>query len=104
MPPVSHTSLYVLQALARGSRFGFEVMDATELPSGTIYPALRRLESMGLLDSDWEPDAEARAAGRPRRRYYTLTADGRAQLATARARARVVARLFGHATPRKGRA
>ena len=88
--------MFVLQALARGSRFGFEVMDATELPSGTIYPALRRLESMGLVDSDWESDAEARAAGRPRRRYYELTAEGRGRLADARARARVVARLFGN--------
>lgn len=94
MAPLSHTGLYALQALATGSRFGFEVMDATALPSGTIYPALRRLESLGLVDSAWEDDEEARAEGRPRRRYYTLTPEGRAHLSEARARARVVARLF----------
>jgi DNA-binding PadR family transcriptional regulator len=93
-PSLSHTALFVLQALARGSRFGFEVMDATALPSGTIYPALRRLESLGLVDSAWEPDEEARREGRPRRRYYELTAEGRARLADARARYRVVSRLF----------
>jgi DNA-binding PadR family transcriptional regulator len=91
---LSDTALFILQALASGSRFGFEVMDATELPSGTIYPALRRLESMGLVDSAWESDETARRAGRPRRRYYELTAPGRARLADARARYRVVSRLF----------
>ena len=92
--PLSDTALFILQALARGTRFGFEVMDATELPSGTIYPALRRLESLGLVDSAWESDETARRAGRPRRRYYELTTEGRARLADARARYRVVSRLF----------
>jgi len=94
MPALSHTALFVLQALAKGHRFGFEVMDATELPSGTVYPALRRLESMGLVDSEWEDDDEARAEGRPRRRNYQLTLGGRARLSEARAKAKVVARLF----------
>src|SRR5262245_44129853 len=94
MAPLSDTALFVLQALGTGSRFGFEVMDATELPSGTIYPALRRLESMGLVDSAWESDEAARKAGRPRRRYYELTTEGRARLTDARARYRVVSRLF----------
>lgn len=95
MTPLSHTAMFILQALSRGARFGFEVMDVTELPSGTIYPALRRLESTGLVDSAWEDDGDARAAGRPRRRYYELTPAGRARLSDARARARVVAKLFG---------
>ena len=37
----------VLQALARGHHYGFDVMDATGLPSGTVYPLLRRLEHEG---------------------------------------------------------
>ena len=49
---------------------------------------------MGLVDSAWEDDEEARGEGRPRRRYYTLTPEGKAHLSEARARARVVARLF----------
>ena len=90
----------MLQALARGHEFGFDIMEATGLPSGTIYPALRRLESAGFVHSDWEDAARARRAGRPRRRYYRLTRPGREQLAEAETRYRAVARLF----PERGRA
>ncbi len=51
----------VLRAVAGGYRYGFDVMEACELPSGTAYPALRRLEKAGLLKSGWEKAAEARA-------------------------------------------
>lgn len=98
--PLSYTALFVLQALAQGRRFGFDVMDATGLPSGTIYPALRRLEAQGYVESRWEPGPAARAENRPRRRYYQLTAAGQSQLAEAAERYRAVARLF----PRRGRA
>jgi len=91
---LSYAALFVLQALAQGHRFGFDVMDATGLPSGTVYPALRRLEANGFVSSDWEPDAEARKANRPRRRYYQLTKSGREQLTEAAARYRAVAKLF----------
>lgn len=66
----------ILQAVATGSRFGFDVMDATGLTSGTVYPTLDRLESGGLLKSKWESEAAAHAEGRPARRYFTLTAAG----------------------------
>jgi DNA-binding PadR family transcriptional regulator len=92
--PLSYTALFVLQALAQGHKFGFDIMDATELPSGTVYPALRRLEAAGLVGSDWESDDQARRAGRPRRRYYQLTRQGRAQLAESEARYRAVSKLF----------
>ena len=91
---LSYAALFVLQALAQGHRFGFDVMDATGLPSGTVYPALRRLEAMGLVQSDWEQDGRARQAGRPRRRYYQLTRTGRGQLVEAETRYRAVAHLF----------
>lgn len=84
----------MLQALARGFRFGFDVMDATGLPSGTVYPALRRLEAQGLVHSDWEPDSEARVQGRPRRRYYELSAAGRRKLGEAETRYRALSKLF----------
>ena len=71
----------ILQALAQGHHFGFDVMDATGLPSGTVYPALRRLKAMGLVESSWEEDAKARRSNRPRRRNYRLTRLGREQLA-----------------------
>jgi len=79
----------VLQALACGHRYGFDVMDATGLPSGTVYPALRRLEKERLVRADWEDVQAARDEQRPPRRYYELTADGEAVLATARARYRM---------------
>ena len=100
MGTLSYTGLFVLQALAQGHKFGFDVMEVTGLPSGTVYPALRRLESLGLVRSDWESDKEARDHARPRRRYYTLTPTGKAQLAEADSRYRAVAKLF----PKRGRA
>ena len=70
----------VLRGVAAGYRYGFDVMEACGLPSGTVYPALRRLEKAGLLKSRWEDTAEAHAAGRPRRRTYALTSEGRRAL------------------------
>jgi DNA-binding PadR family transcriptional regulator len=93
-PALSFTGLFVLQAVAQGHRFGFDIMEITGLPSGTIYPALRRLEGLKLVTSGWEKDDTARKEGRPRRRYYELTAAGKRQLAEAEARYRAVGRLF----------
>ena len=92
--PLSYTALFVLQALAQGHRFGFDIMDATRLPSGTVYPILRRLEGQGLVGSSWEEDERARKANRPRRRNYQLTRAGRDHLQEAEARYRAVAHLF----------
>jgi DNA-binding PadR family transcriptional regulator len=97
--PLSYTPLFVLQALARGHRFGFEIMDVTGLPSGTVYPALRRLEAGGYVTSDWEEEGRARRHQRPRRRYYVLTPAGRRMLSQAEARFRAVQQLF----PQKAR-
>lgn len=97
---LSYTALFVLQALAQGYRFGFDIMDATRLPSGTVYPVLRRLESIGLVESSWEDDARAKKNSRPRRRNYQLTRDGRAQLSEAESRYRAVSKLFA----KRGRA
>jgi DNA-binding PadR family transcriptional regulator len=52
-------------------------MDATALPSGTVYPILRRLEAEGCVRSRWEKEGEARKEQRPPRRYYELTSHGR---------------------------
>jgi len=92
--PLSYTALFVLQALAQGHRFGFDIMDATRLPSGTVYPILRRLEGQGLVGSAWEEGERARKANRPRRRNYQLTRAGREHLQQAEARYRAVAHLF----------
>ena len=92
--PISFTTVLVLQALAQGYRFGFDIMSVTGLPSGTIYPALRRLESLRLVDSDWEKDVTARKEGRPRRRYYELTPAGKQHLKDTEARVQAVGRLL----------
>ena len=94
MAPLSYAALFVLQALAQGHRFGFDIMDVVGLPSGTVYPALRRLEAAGYVTSNWEDDGKARKANRPRRRNYQLTAAGKAQLAEAEARYHAVSKLF----------
>ena len=90
----SFTGVLILQALAQGYRFGFDIMQVTGLPSGTIYPALRRLESLDFVTSDLEKDVNARKEGRPRRRYYTLTQMGRRQLKESEARLQAVGRLI----------
>ena len=91
---ISFTGILILQALAEGYKFGFDIMQVTGLPSGTIYPALRRLESLDFVTSDWEKDLNARKEGRPRRRYYTLTPAGRRQLKVSEARVQAVGRLM----------
>ena len=63
--------------------FGFEIMKATGLASGTIYPLLARLEGMGWLESGWDDDA----VSGPRRRYYRLTHEGVASARVALAEA-----------------
>ena len=76
MVRLTRPTTLVLLALSRGLRHGFDVLDATGLESGTVYPILRRLEDGGYVRSRWEPVREAREAGRPPRRYYELTGLG----------------------------
>ena len=66
----------VMQAIGAGHRHGFDIVDVTGYPTGTVYPALRRLERDGYVRSRWEDDRSARRDGRPARRYYELTASG----------------------------
>jgi DNA-binding PadR family transcriptional regulator len=67
---------FVLLAIGDGARYGFDLIDATGLPSGTVYPILRRLEHAGLLRSRWEAERVARQEQRPPRRYYQLSGTG----------------------------
>lgn len=72
----SSATALVLQALLDGRRHGFDIMDATGLASGTVYPILRRLHAEGLVRAKWETADLARREQRPPRRYYELTAGG----------------------------
>ncbi len=77
-PNLTFPTGLVLQAISRGCPYGFDIMDATGLPGGTVYPALRRLEAAGCLTSRWEARDQAEAEGRPPRCYYRLTPAGEA--------------------------
>lgn len=77
-PRFSPQTVTLLQELLRfpaRMRYGYELMNETDLASGTLYPILARLETLGWLESEWEPPAQP---GRPARRKYRLTGDGRA--------------------------
>ena len=54
---------------------GTEITKATKIGSGSLYPLLARLEAAKWLSPEWE-NIDPSEAGRPRRRYYKLTALG----------------------------
>lgn len=67
-----------------------------DLGGSTLYPALKKLERLGLIGGRWESLTVARAAGRPRRQYWRITPKGVAMLDEARHLHRVRERaLFG---------
>jgi DNA-binding PadR family transcriptional regulator len=80
---LSYGAAAILHAIASGQEFGFDIMEATGLTSGTVYPTLERLESAGLLQSRWESEAAAHREGRPARRYFTMTKAGAVALTAA---------------------
>jgi PadR family transcriptional regulator len=83
-----HLDLLLLAALSGGPLHGYGLIEELkqrsggtfELPEGTVYPALHRLERQGLLSSAWDED------GKRRRRVYSLTRSGRRELARRRER------------------
>lgn len=66
--------------------YGFELAKSSGLASGTIYPILARLVSSGWVTSRWEEPEAGREEGRPPRRYFRLTAEGRSRALHALAR------------------
>jgi transcriptional regulator len=77
-----HLDMLLLSVLADGPKHGYAIVeelrrrsgDVFDLPDGTVYPALHRLDEAGLIEGRW-----GEAQGR-RRRTYTLTRTGREQL------------------------
>src|SRR5215467_157960 len=77
-----HLDGMLLAALEHGPRHGYAVMEALragsggrfDLPTGTIYPALRRLERAGMVHTQWSEE------GGRQRRLYELTPSGRRKL------------------------
>jgi PadR family transcriptional regulator PadR len=82
-----HLDALLLAALEDGPRHGYAVIEALrestggrlDLPTGTIYPALRRLEAGGLIRGSWS------VVGGRQRREYRLTAAGARALSGKRA-------------------
>src|ERR1700683_4331494 len=91
---LSHTAAMILQALDAGFVYGFSIMEMTGLPSGTVYPAMRRLERDELIRSQWERQSIADAEQRPPRKYYKITTPGKATLEASRKRYPLLDRLI----------
>ena len=77
---LSHSAALILRTIECGYCYGFDVMEVTGLPSGTVYPALRRLERDSLITAKWEDASVASAEQRPARRYYRVTRTGKQAL------------------------
>lgn len=92
-----HLDALLLAVLESKPLHGYAIIEALkassggtfDLPSGTVYPALRRLEEAGLLEGAWSE------VGGRKRRTYRLTDRGRAALAEERKTWRGFARAVG---------
>jgi PadR family transcriptional regulator len=73
---ITYPTTLVLHAISEGARYGFDIADKTGLQTGTVYPALRRLDTLGFVRSSWENEKIARREQRPARRYYEITRTG----------------------------
>ena len=90
---LSHTAALILQTVDHGCSYGLDIMDETGLPSGTVYPALRRMEKEGLISSQWEAEKKALAEQRPARKYYRVTRAGAQVLEQAQKRYPLLGKL-----------
>lgn len=83
--PQGTLDLLILKVIALGPVHGYAIAqrlqqvsrDVVQVPQGSLYPALHRLENRGLLDGDWKETETGREA-----KFYRLTRKGRAQLET----------------------
>jgi PadR family transcriptional regulator, regulatory protein PadR len=85
--------MLILQTLLRGPRHGYAISEAIrsgsgevlQVETGSLYPALHRLESRGWLKSEWR-----KTENKQRAKFYTLTASGKKQLAAEQGRWRQI--------------
>ena len=81
--PQGTLDLLILKIAALGPAHGYAIAqrlqqisrDVVQVPQGSLYPALHRLESRGLLTADWKETETGREA-----KFYRLTRKGRMQL------------------------
>lgn len=79
------TEILLLSLLTEAPMYGYEISQELDkrsggyfdMKEGLLYPTLHRMQKDGLLTSEWRQAGQAR-----RRKYYTITAKGREQLAT----------------------
>src|SRR6202035_3199400 len=81
--PQGTLDLLILHVVAAGAIHGYGIAqrlqqvsrDVVQVPQGSLYPALHRLENRGLLIADWKMSDTGREA-----KFYRLTPKGRSQL------------------------
>jgi len=81
--PQGTLDLLILRIVALGPVHGYSIAqrlqqisrDVVQVPQGSLYPALHRLENRGLLEADWRDTETGREA-----KFYRLTRRGRSQL------------------------
>jgi PadR family transcriptional regulator, regulatory protein PadR len=86
--PQGTLDLLILKVVALGPVHGYAIAqrlqqvsrDVVQVPQGSLYPALHRLENRGMLAADWKATETGREA-----KFYRLTRKGRAQLDEERA-------------------
>jgi PadR family transcriptional regulator, regulatory protein PadR len=96
--PQGTLDLLILKVAALGPIHGYAIAqrlqqvsrDVVQVPQGSLYPALHRLENQGLLAADWKETDTGRDA-----KFYRLTRKGRAQLETEAASWRRLAAAVG---------
>ena len=96
--PQGTLDLLILKIVALGPVHGYAIAqrlqlvsrDVVQVPQGSLYPALHRLENRGFLDADWQETGTGREA-----KFYRLTAKGKAQLETETASWRRLADAVG---------
>ena len=85
-------SATILRSIKDGHLYGLEIMEATDLPDGTVYKTLHRMERRGLVSARWEEADLAERERRPRRRYYEVTCEGSEELVAVARRFEALAR------------
>ncbi len=81
--PQGTLDLLILQVVAGGAIHGYAIAqrlqlisrDVVQVPQGSLYPALHRLENRGLLTADWKMSETGRES-----KFYRLTPEGKKQL------------------------
>jgi PadR family transcriptional regulator, regulatory protein PadR len=73
--------VYGLDILNRINKANKET-NRREIGVGSLYPALKRMEQQGLVTARWGEEALGEESGGARRRYYTISADGKTALSS----------------------